>query len=147
MSGLALIWDPDAQEARLVVADAQTPDAALQTAVIISLFTDGLAEASDDLPDENGDRRGWWGDVLPPVEGDRIGGRLWLGRRGKRRAEDLRQHRERAAEALAWMVEDGVASTVTVDAAFLDEDGIQLLVAITRPNGQPLRFDFLWNKH
>ncbi|MBI1407289.1 MAG: hypothetical protein GC145_14335 [Caulobacter sp.] len=147
MSGLALVWDNEAQEARLVVAEPQQPDAALQTAVIISLFSDRLAAPSDDLPEEDGNRRGWWGDVVPPVEGDRIGSRLWLLRRGKRRAEDVRLARDYGAEALAWMVDDGVASAVSVEAEFLGETGIQLLVAITRPDGQPLRFDFLWNLH
>ncbi|MBI1408113.1 MAG: hypothetical protein GC145_18530 [Caulobacter sp.] len=148
MSGLALIWDAEAQEARLVVADAEQPDAALRTAALISLFTDRRATADDVLPEPGADRRGWWADVAPPVEGDLIGSRHWLSHRGKRRPEDIRLARDRAAEALAWMIADGVASAVTVEAEALGDAGIALSVAITRPEG-PTRqtFDFLWEFH
>ncbi|WP_213977480.1 phage GP46 family protein, partial [Serratia marcescens] len=50
----------------------------LQTAMIISLFTDRVARDDDDIDGE--DRRGWWGDM---GEDHNIGSRLWLLRRQK----------------------------------------------------------------
>lgn len=55
----------------------------LQTAVIVSLLTDRLANADDEIPDGGNDRRSWWADLpLPPANappaGDLIGSRLWL---------------------------------------------------------------------
>lgn len=145
MSGLALIWDAAAQEARLVVADAQQPDAALATAVLISLFSDRRANDDDTLPEAGADRRGWWGDIAPPVPGDRIGSRQWLLSRGKRRPEDVRLVKDYAAEALAWMLEDGLASAIDIETEAVAESAIALGVSITRPAGPARqRFDFLW---
>lgn len=47
-------------------------DDGLRTAIIISLFTDARAADDDVLPQLGGDRRGWWGDAEPDVEGDQI---------------------------------------------------------------------------
>ncbi len=146
MSGLALKWNVQRQECDLVVADPQQPAAALETAVLISLFTDRRASADDELPEAGADRRGWWGDVLPSIEGDQIGSRLWLLARGKRTQETIRRARDYAAEALDWMVVDQVAAGVTVETAAWAENGIALVVEITRPNGRRQRFDFLWNR-
>lgn len=60
MSDISSFWDVDA-----IHADWQTGNGVLtsendmHTAIIISLFTDGLARADDDY--EGTDRRGWWG--------------------------------------------------------------------------------------
>lgn len=148
MSGLALIWNAEAQAAELVVTDAQQPDAALASAVLISLFSDRRAALDDTLPDAGGDRRGWWADIVPPVEGDLIGSRLWLETRGKRRAEDVRRVKDHAAEALAWMLTDGLASSIEIAAEPVGSGGIALGVVINRPSGPARsRFDFLWELH
>ena len=47
----------------------------LASAVLISLFTDGLAGDDDIPPDGSGDRRGWWGDAGEDIP---IGSKLWL---------------------------------------------------------------------
>lgn len=146
MSGLALIWDTELQGCDLVVAGAEEPAAALRTAVLISLFTDRRAAVDDTLPDNTGDRRGWWGDFAPAVEGDQIGSRLWLLARGKRTAETIRLARDYALEALQWLVLDGVAATLDVQAEGRGESGIAIAVFITRPDGGRQRFDHLWDR-
>lgn len=50
------------------------------------------------------------------IAGDRIGSRLWLLKREKQLPETLRRAEDYAREALAWLVTDGLAASVTVAA-------------------------------
>lgn len=86
-----------------------------ESAVLLSLFTDRLAEEDDPLPDTQGsDRRGWWADTNAR-EGP-LGSRLWLLAREKQ-TEEVRQRAELyCREALAWMIEDDAADVITVEA-------------------------------
>lgn len=111
----------------------------LETAVIISLFSDRRAQPDDVVDGE--DRGGWWGDTLADVQGDRIGSRLWLLRREKQTNETLTRAREYCEEALRWLLEDGVASVVTVDAEWIRMGVMGIGVEIVRPQG-PARFTF-----
>lgn len=74
MSDITLLYDEEALRCDWSVG---TGDIAcgndLQTAILISLFTDRLADASDETDD--GNRRGWWGDLEQDY---RVGSRLWL---------------------------------------------------------------------
>lgn len=99
----------------------------LETAVLISLFSDSRAKEADS---HDGDPRGWWADTPESA----IGSRLWLLRRSKASAETLERAREYAEEALAWLVEDGVASAVHVTT---ERSGQTLLLGVTvqRPDG------------
>lgn len=122
------------------------PDDGLQSAVIISLFTDRLAAADDELPDDSGDRRGWWGDSLDP--GDNIGSRLWLLSRRKQTQQTLNDAIGYAREALAWMIEDGVAQQIDVQAEWAGLGILKMRIDIYRrgANGQitKTQFDAVW---
>jgi phage gp46-like protein len=143
MSDLALRWDGDALAADLAVeANDFARDATLQTAVELSLFLDRRADDGDQLPDQETDRRGWWGDSVPVVPGDRIGSRLWLLAREKQTATTRARLEQFAREALAWLLEDKVAAKVEVVASFPRPVMWGLEVAITRPSGDPVRFQF-----
>ena len=129
-------------------------DEGLDTAVAISLFTDRVANADDELPDNSGDRRGWWGDAyLPPLADgspDRIGSRLWLLSRALQIPETARQAQAYCAEALQWLVDDGIASAVTVPLPTfprLGMIGIVVVIGQTAAAGTPVdrRFSFLWD--
>jgi len=51
----------------------------LETAMLMSLYTDRQADIDDVLLDSNSDdRRGWWGDLINNTDKDKIGSRLWL---------------------------------------------------------------------
>jgi len=130
----------------LMAAPGLASDAGLDTAVILSLFSDARALASDDVP-APGDVRGWWGDAYATVDGDRFGSRLWLLGRRKQLPAVLAEAKGYAEEALAWLVRDGVASRVEVDAFIPRDEVLGLAVAISRPNGQPVRYRFetIWN--
>ena len=151
---LRLVFDRARLTADLSLSGALLDvDDGLRSAVIVSLFTDRRAETGDALPEgAGGDRRGWWGDALPPVvagvpiDGDRIGSRLWLLSREKQLRQVVNRAREYAAEALDWLIEDGIAERVEVDAEILRTGMLGLEIVIHRPPGDAVdfRFAFAW---
>lgn len=136
-------------QAATIVVDGRTlslgmtPEDPLVRAVIISLFTWRRANP-DDITE--GRKMGWWGDTTSEVMNDRIGSRLWLLAREKVLPATINRAREYASEALAWLIEDGLASRVDVEAERRGVDGIALAATIYRTDGRPLvlRFDDLW---
>lgn len=130
MTDLALTWNPEEISADLSIeANDLASDDGLETAVLMSLFLDREAAEGDVLPEGETDRRGWWGDAFPTVDGDKIGSRLWLLARSKRTPDVLARAEEYTREALAWLVEDRVASKVDVTTEFVG-DGHELGIAV-----------------
>lgn len=107
-------------------------DPGLETAILISLFTDRRADTEDVLPDVTNDRRGWWGDT----DTDKIGSKFWLLERAKLTPDILAKVNEYAREALQWMKDDGVAKDVIVDAVRTDIQTVILTIQILQPDGQ-----------
>jgi len=108
--------------------------AGLESAIIISLYTDARASNDDLIPDGTDDRRGWWGGSF--------GSKLWLIDRAKATQETLNQAREYCHEALQWLIDDGVARVVDVTTEWL-RDGVMIItVDITRPDGDRNTFKF-----
>ena len=128
-------------------AFALASDDGLETAVILSLFTDARAKDDDTLPIGQSDRRGWWADAFPVVEGDRFGSRLWLLRASKQLQQSLNDAKAYAEEALAWLIEDGAARQIDVETFIARDEVMGMVVRITRPDGTavPIRFETLWN--
>jgi len=77
----------------------------LQTAILISLFTDRMAQPGDVIPDGTNDPRGWWADGAVP-----IGSRMWLLQRAKQTQQTLQLAYDYIAEALQWLIDDGVVA-------------------------------------
>lgn len=121
-------------------------DMSLETAIIISLFSDRRALDDDALPDAGTDRRGWWGDSYPQVNGDKIGSRLWLLSREKQLPEVLRRAEEYAREALAWLVEDKVCTSYSVTASIVRTGVLGLEIMINKPDASALtyRYGYAW---
>lgn len=115
-------------------------EALLRRAVTISLFSWRRAAADDALDDA--DRQGWWGDCAPTEAGDQIGSRLWLLRRRTLTDETLRDAQDYADEALRWMTDDDIVTTVTVTAERQGNDRLNLLVTLTESNGETLQLAF-----
>lgn len=124
------------------------PDSGLETAVLISLFSDSRA-VEDMIPaiDRDGDLRGYWGDVRPAVPGDETGSLLWVIKRAKQLSKTLTDAREYAQRSLKWLVEDGVAESVTVNTSYPDRGWMLLEVIIYRPqsaNPVTFRYAYAW---
>ena len=141
---IALVYDTGGKRFDLAIEDgALVTDEGLQTAVILSLFTDRRALEEDRLPDGTGDRRGYWADAYR----DRPhGSRLWLLHREKEQEEVLRRAKEYAEEALVWLVEDEVADAVEVEAWHMRRNTLGLRVIIRRGEQSVLdhQFDYVW---
>lgn len=141
---IALVYDPRATAFDLALAGGDlATDAGLQTATILSLFTDRRALPEDELPDGTTDRRGWWADAYNERP---FGSRLWLLHREKELDSVLRRAKEYTEEALAWMVEDRVASAVEVEAENLRRGTLLIRTAIIRGDGSVLErnYEYVW---
>jgi phage gp46-like protein len=148
---VAIAFDGEKMTGDLALdAGGLATDDGLATAIVVSLFSDRRARADDQLPDgADGDRRGWWGDLAPPVEGDQLGSRLWLLAREKQLPSVVARAREYAEEALAWLVEDGIAERVEVAAEITRPGMLGLGIVIHRPQGgrEEHRFAYVWSHH
>jgi phage gp46-like protein len=113
----------------------------LETALLISLFTDRLAAADDMIPDGTNDRRGWWGDGTETVK---IGSRLWLLDRGKLTNETALRCKDYITEALKWMLDDGVAAAINVTTAVQLPSMLAAKVEIYRQDGAKIANNFAW---
>ncbi|QVM99196.1 phage GP46 family protein [Pseudomonas sp. SORT22] len=118
-------------------------ESAWRRAAVISLLTWRRAEADDRLDDS--ERYGWWGDSFPTLANDRIGSRLWQLRRRTLTADTERDAVAFAREALAWMLEDGRVTSVSVTTT-RGVDRLNMLVVLSMKDGTAidLKLDNLW---
>lgn len=87
----------------------------LETAVLMSVYTDARASDDDILPDTlSEDRRGWWGDLTSEIDDDFIGSKLWLLSRASTVEDNIALAQFYIEECLDWMIEDGVAQEIEV---------------------------------
>lgn len=149
MADIRTRWDGENLTGDWLVSGGQLgADADLATAVLISLFTDRLAADDDVIPAGDGDRRGWWATAgMEEVHGvAQIGSRWWLLDRSKQ-TEAVRQDAEAyGAEALQWLIDQRVATAVTVSAAWAGIGALQVEIVITRNDGTKFerRYDLPW---
>lgn len=111
MPDIALQWDTANDHADWVLSgSALLTGNDLESAIIISLFSDRVAAVGDVIPDGTNDPRGWWADdaVL-------IGSRLWLLRRSKQIPETLQKAYDYIAEALEWLIDDQVVAQFDIN--------------------------------
>ena len=113
----------------------------LETACLTSLFSDALGTPDFVPTDGTTDRRGWWADTYLDIP---LGSNLWQLDRSKTTRAALGSARAYAQNALNWLVLDGVAAEISVNATWLSTTMIGLAVAITKPSGSETRFMFAW---
>jgi len=128
----------------------------LQTAVLISWFSDAPASPDDNLPPNfvGGDPRGWWADTyaaledttLAPIQGDFTGSKLWQATLRPRNQDTLNWAQNEGRLRLAWMITDNVATTIDVTAQFVGQAGIGLIATITEPSGNVSRYAYAWTQ-
>lgn len=143
MTDLKLNFDYYAGGSLQVIGNDLATDEGLETAVLVSLFTDARAPDDLELPGET-DRRGWWADALD--QESEHGSLLWTLDRSKQ-TESVRARAEQYARAaLAWLVDDLVAASVSVTAEFIRRGVLALSVQIRRPTGAEVayRYNYVW---
>ena len=113
-------------------------DNGLQTAILVSLFTDGRAPEDAILPGNDTSRRGVWTDS----DTDKQGSLLWLLAREKVTADISAKANLFCKDALNWLIEDGIASTVNVETQIAPLYGLQIKIQIER--GSNREYDYLW---
>lgn len=145
MSDIRLIYGDTFADLVTAANDLETDDG-LETAVIISLFTDRRAADDDELPIGETRRRGFWGDAVADVDGDRIGSRLWLLSREKQLQTVVDRAVEYAREALAWLIEDKIANKVEVSGEIVRTGVLGLQILIDRPGtgNEEYRYNYEW---
>ena len=113
---IKIAWDVTLMEGDFAFGNNDLEhDEGLETAVIVSLFSDRRASDDDPLPDESRGKRGWWGDLTSGIENDQIGSKLWLLEREKTTEETLAKAKGYILEALQWMIEDGITKKIEAE--------------------------------
>lgn len=135
VTDIRTVWPPLTVSGDWLIAPPDlASDADLETAVLISLFTDRRADPDDALPGAPGDLRGWWGDT--PADDDQpadpLGSKLWLLSREKQTNDARLRAEDYAKDALAWMLEDGVADEIAVAGSYPQSGWLMLQVDIYR---------------
>jgi phage gp46-like protein len=113
------------------------------TAVLISLFTDRVANADDAIPDGTPDPRGWWADDPQRP----IGSRLWLLEREKQLNSIPQRAKDYCKEALQWMLDDGVVARFDIAAAWVRDSFLGVQVTAYQQDGTTttVKFSAAWN--
>jgi Mu-like prophage protein gp46 len=142
---IAIVWNNNHGSLALTADGDLLTDAGLETAILISLFTDRRAGEHDELPATETDRRGWWGNDLEDTA-EEIGSKLWLLRREKQLPEVIVRAEEYARAALAWLVKDKVAGRVVVRGSFPTRGWLLLDIDVYRPDGTLFsrKYDYNW---
>ncbi|KAF1027065.1 MAG: hypothetical protein GAK29_00871 [Acinetobacter bereziniae] len=137
MADIQTVWDTQNGRGNYVLEDGVLSSGHdVRTAVLISLFTDRLADINDDLPDATtsvlNDRRGWWGDTGQQYP---IGSRLYLLDRSKAPMNIENDALNYATEALQWMLDDNVVARFDIQAKFVFGNQLRMTVIAYRQNG------------
>ena len=128
---------------------------ALQTAVVVALGTDRLADITDRLPDpDSTDRRGWWGDIDADVIWGAwpIGCRLWLMHREKitdntaQQGSTMQRIKIYIQEALQPLLNIKLASRVDIFLTRISSQQITALIRLYRgpKTAVELQYQILW---
>ena len=113
-----------------------------QTALEVSILTDGRADASE-VPNSF-NRRGYVGDILTSNIGRSLGSTLWLYSQSRLTTEIINKIRADARTALLWLTEDGVARSVTVSAEKTGIRAVTVTIDIVTNEGALQRYTVLW---
>ena len=120
-------------------------DAGLETATLISLYSDGRAtpEEVDELENE---LKGYWGDMFPDIPGDQHGSLLWTTHRYKQTNQNRLDIQSKTESCLEWMKEDGIAESVIVNTSIIENGVVQSDVDIVKPEDKgTAKISNVWN--
>lgn len=133
-----LAYQQDAETVYDLVIDTDNADLALtdglESAIFVSLFSDRRAR-EDEVADIMR-RRGWIGDLFAEVRDDRHGSGLWLYEQRRMTPEVQAGIETEALQALMWMQQEGLASTIATTSGLVPaRRRLELRVDIAVPQG------------
>lgn len=115
-------------------AGALDVDEGLESLVMILLFTDRRASPAEVERFRLDDPRGWWAETFRDDGVRELGSRLWLLERDKVTPSTITRARGYVEEALAPLVDEGIAPSVQVAVVTLrGGDALGIDVSIARP--------------
>jgi phage gp46-like protein len=114
----------------------------LETAIQVSLLTDARVPESTVITPSL--RRGWVGNILNADTGRQIGSRLWIFDQSRITQEILNDMVLASEEALAWMVEDLVAKSVSASVVRRDARSVDIIILIMTIEGKQKQYSILW---
>ena len=140
MTDLNKEYQPKSKTTDITLTPTVPETAELNTAIINSLMSDARAQESDGT---GNDKRGVWHNS---ITGEEYGSRLWTLERRKLTPDTLNKAREYAEEALQWLIDDRIATSVEVTTERRGIDQMVMNVTIRRTNGETtsLQYDHLW---
>lgn len=147
MADIRLAYNPEIMEYDIFIndEDIETGDD-IETAIIISLFTWRRANPDDKL-DSGQSRFGWFGDKIGGNDKFPLGSRLYLLARKTITPQTMREAEEFASEALKWMVEDKVVSSISCASERVSNERVDLRITYTRDGiSKEKRFNDLWQQ-
>jgi phage gp46-like protein len=144
MPDIALQWNSASNHADWVQSGSVLETGNdLESAIIISLFSDRIAAVGDVIPDGSGDPRGWWADTDVP-----IGSRLWLLKRSKQIPETLQRAYDYIAEALQWLLDDQVVAQFDINVQWVRASMLGAQITAYKQDGTTLMtglYTWAWN--
>lgn len=156
------VWSPDigyadwayAPPAEVYNAGGLQAEAALDTAVVLCLFTDRFCPPDHPLAwlIENDDSRGWWGDgvdVRADLGEAPLGSLLWLLARATATQENAQWAQTFALDGLSPLIGQGAVVRVDAQAYLHPPSRIDLAVQIYGRDGAQIyarQFDDLWRE-
>ena len=147
MSDLLLVFDGSFREYDCKVINGELAlGNDLESAVIVSLFT--WARAKPEEVPEGTPKYGWFGDKIDSENTDSTGSKLYLLKREKITEDTVSRAKEYIQDALAWLIDDGIASEISVELERNKNDGNRVdgIIVIRRDDvSNTMRFDDLWS--
>ncbi len=116
-------------------------DPGLETAILISLFTDKRADDADVLPPGEEDKRGWWGDT-PNYQ---MGSKIWLSMASKTTPDVLNDIKQYALGCIQWTITDGLSVGNEVEVSRIDTYTMSVEIKITEPSGEQQFYKYSYN--
>lgn len=116
----------------------------LQTAALISLFSDRRVSL-EQVPFEGSGQRGWWADEISIPTTDQMGSRQWILDRATTTLDSVNRLEDVEVEAFQWGIEDAVFKSVNATAQIDNNSQIGSTIEIVKPDGDSFFFRFVWD--
>ncbi len=113
-----------------------------ETAIPVSLFTDGRAPSS--LVQNSQNRRGWVGNIVDIDINFSLGSLLWTLDQSRLIQTVLNRIEIEAYNALTWMLNDSIATGINVTADITNYTTVEILIDIIGSDNVTQRYITLW---